>query len=154
MESVRASSGFTLIELMLVLGILTILAAIAIPTFRVYAERTETTEAIEGIRSLEKELELFRMEWKAYPSDLSALGLDDLADPWGNPYQFLNLSDGGTGSAGRARKDKFLVPINSTFDLYSMGPDGVSVPPLTANQSRDDIIRANDGGYVGVAADY
>jgi general secretion pathway protein G len=49
------------------------------------------------------------------------------------------------------RKDRFLVPINSDFDLYSMGKDGESVPPLTAQKSRDDIIRANDGAYIGPA---
>ena len=55
---------------------------------------------------------------------------------------------------GNARKDHSLVPINSDFDLYSMGPDGQSSPPLTARQSRDDIVRANNGNFVGVAADY
>jgi general secretion pathway protein G len=35
-----------------------------------------------------------------------------------------------------------------------MGPDGKTVAPLTAQDSRDDIIRANDGRYVGPAADY
>ena len=55
---------------------------------------------------------------------------------------------------GHARKDHSLVPINTDFDLYSMGPDGRSSPPLTAKASRDDIVRANDGAFVGVAADY
>jgi general secretion pathway protein G len=35
-----------------------------------------------------------------------------------------------------------------------MGPDGQSEPPLTAAESKDDIIRANDGGYVGPAFAY
>ncbi len=52
------------------------------------------------------------------------------------------------------RKDRFLVPLNSDFDLYSKGPDRKSVPPLTAEASRDDIIRANDGGYIGLASEY
>jgi general secretion pathway protein G len=49
------------------------------------------------------------------------------------------------------RKDRFLVPINTYYDLYSMGPDGQSQPPLTARVSRDDVIRANDGQYFGPA---
>ena len=52
------------------------------------------------------------------------------------------------------RKDHRLVPINSDYDLYSMGKDGRSVSPLTARHSHDDIIRANDGDYVGLAKDY
>ena len=52
------------------------------------------------------------------------------------------------------RKDRSLVPLNSTYDLYSMGKDGQSQPPLTAKASRDDIIRANDGSFYGIAEDY
>ena len=44
-----------------------------------------------------------------------------------------------------------MVPINTYFDLYSMGPDGQSVSPLTAKVSRDDIIYAHDGEYIGPA---
>jgi general secretion pathway protein G len=46
------------------------------------------------------------------------------------------------------------VPINSDFDLYSMGEDGKSSPPLTAKSSRDDIVRANNGAYYGYGRDY
>ena len=52
------------------------------------------------------------------------------------------------------RKDKKLVPLNSDYDLYSMGPDGESKPPLTAKASKDDIVRANDGEFVGLAERY
>jgi len=52
------------------------------------------------------------------------------------------------------RKDHNLVPLNTDYDLYSMGPDGNSVGPLTAKASRDDIIRANNGSYIGPAANY
>jgi len=46
------------------------------------------------------------------------------------------------------------VPINSDYDLYSKGPDGLSLKPLTAAPSRDDIVRANNGSFIGIAADY
>ncbi len=58
------------------------------------------------------------------------------------------------GGIGGARKDRFLVPINSDFDLYSMGKDGQSVGPLTAQKSHDDVIRANDGSYYGLASNF
>ena len=80
--------------------------------------------------------------------------MDDMRDPWDNPYEYLNVQSNAPGTKGKRRKDKNLVPINSDYDLYSCGPDGVSVPPLTAMASRDDIIRANNGAFVGVAADY
>ena len=65
-----------------------------------------------------------------------------MTDPWGHAYQYTSHTDGST--RGSWRKDKNIVPINSDFDLYSMGKDGTSVPPLTAQASRDDIVRAND----------
>lgn len=63
-------------------------------------------------------------------------------------------SSGGGGGGAQPRKDRFLVPINSDYDLYSVGPDGASAAPLTAATSRDDIIRASDGAYVGVAVNF
>ena len=79
------------------------------------------------------------------------MGLPIPLDPWGNPYQYLVYT---STNKGQQRKDKFLVPLNPTYDLYSMGKDGQSVPPLTAKVSQDDIVRADDGGFVGLAAAY
>ncbi len=53
-----------------------------------------------------------------------------------------------------ARRDRFLVPINTYYDLYSVGKDGASVAPLTAGPSKDDIVRANDGGFIGLGRLY
>ena len=75
-----------------------------------------------------------------------------MLDPWGNAYVYLSFE--GLRGLGRMRKDKNLVPVNSDFDLYSMGPDGRTALPFTAAASRDDIVRANDGGYVGKAENY
>jgi general secretion pathway protein G len=52
------------------------------------------------------------------------------------------------------RKDKFLFPLNTDYDLFSLGPNGVTRPSLGETFSLDDVIRANDGGYFGLAADY
>ena len=86
-----------------------------------------------------------------YPDDLSELGFPNTTDPWGNPYQYTKVE--GTPQ-GQLRKDRFMVPVNSDFDLYSMGPDGRSSTPFTAARSRDDIVRANDGGYVGTVENF
>jgi general secretion pathway protein G len=58
---------------------------------------------------------------------------------------------GGDDGLDKPRKDRFLVPINSDYDLYSMGPDGESKRNLNTPVSRDDVIRARDGAYIGVA---
>jgi general secretion pathway protein G len=59
--------------------------------------------------------------------------------------------DKGGGPGEKPRKDRWLKPINSDYDLYSMGRDGESKPNLSAKASRDDIVRANDGEFVGLA---
>jgi general secretion pathway protein G len=55
---------------------------------------------------------------------------------------------------GKPRKDHQLHPINTDYDLYSVGKDGKSTETLASNISKDDIIRANDGGYVGLVSNY
>ena len=54
----------------------------------------------------------------------------------------------------KPRKDRFLKPITSDYDLYSMGPDGKTKENLNAKESMDDIVRASEGAYVGLAADF
>jgi general secretion pathway protein G len=114
-------------------------------------DRANTAKAIQEIRALEIDITTYYAGSGTFPPDLATIGRDTMLDPWGNPYQYLPL---GLGPPGQARKDRFLVPVNSDYDLYSMGPDGASQAPFTAHASRDDIVRANDGGYVGLAADY
>ena len=147
----RALRGFTLLEILFALAITAILAALAIPAFRGYQEKARATHAIVHMKSIEQEIGAYLAAAGTLPQSLADVGMHTLLDPWGNPYQYTNL---GTAPPGAARKDKFLVPINSDFDLWSMGPDGRSVPPLTANASRDDVIRANDGTFYGLASAY
>lgn len=62
--------------------------------------------------------------------------------------------DHPVGGVGGARKDRFLVPINSDFDVYSMGKNLDSVAPLNPPKSQDDVIRASDGGFYGLARNF
>ena len=55
---------------------------------------------------------------------------------------------------GIPRQDRFLRPINRDFDLYSMGRDGTTASNLADQESLDDVIRANEGTYVGSAEEY
>jgi general secretion pathway protein G len=52
------------------------------------------------------------------------------------------------------RRDQFLFPLNTDYDLFSLGPDGRSASSLSNPLSLDDVIRANDGGFFGTAASY
>jgi general secretion pathway protein G len=109
-------------------------------------------KAVGDIHAIGTDIEGYELINRVYPRTLADIGYGNFNDPWGNPYQYLNFA--GAQGKGKMRKDRFLVPINTFFDLYSMGPDGSSVAPLTAKASQDDIIWANDGDYVGPASNY
>lgn len=134
------------------MAIAAVLLAIAVPAYKNYREQARIAQAKTDIAAMSAIVAAFQQDARAYPDTLADAGLGNMLDPWGNPYGYLNLSD--KKGHGQARKDHSLVPINTDFDLYSMGPDGRSAPPLTAQHSRDDIVRANNGAFIGVAADY
>jgi general secretion pathway protein G len=149
--------GFLLIELAIVFAILGTLAAIAIPNYLKYRSKAQMALVVTEIRVLEKEIENYAGEHGNYPGSLDDIGMGQIKDPWGNPYQYLKIAGEDfkdKGKVTKPRKDHFLVPVNSDFDLYCMGPDGDSSAPFTAKASRDDIVRANDGAYVGLASEY
>jgi general secretion pathway protein G len=145
-------AGFTVIEMMIVIAIVVTLASLALPAYSNHVYEAQKVRAMEEIRTMESEIREYKVQRNSLPDSLNDIGRGALRDPWGNPYQYLNITT--MKGNGEARKDRFLVPLNSDFDLYSMGKDGRSTGPLTAKISRDDILRANDGGYVGLASEY
>lgn len=147
----RDVAGVTIIELAVVLLLIGLLVAIARPLYRGYHERALIAGAVNGIEEIALAAKAFENEYNNPPLRLEQLGKQFERDPWGQAYQYLNVNDPTPGTQGQRRKDHNLVPINSDFDLYSVGPDGQSQPPLTAPTSRDDVIRARNGGYLGVA---
>jgi len=144
-------SGFTLLELMLALALIGVLGAIALPSYHNVVDRANRNQAIADIGQLSLKLYRYQTNRGAFPGDLNGAGAGDWFDPWGRPYVYLDLTN---AKKGKARKDKNLNPINTDFDLYSVGRDGRSSAALTAKASRDDIIRANNGTFIGLAADY
>ncbi|MFT6367893.1 MAG: general secretion pathway protein G [Halioglobus sp.] len=148
----RSQKAFSIIEMMIVVAIVGVLSGVAVPAYQEYISRSESYETQLDMTSISIELDDFLLENNRLPNSLVEIGRGLSVDSWGNPYQYLNIAS--AKGNGKLRKDKNLVPINTDYDLYSMGPDGQSVSPLTAKSSKDDIIRANDGAYYGIAADY
>ena len=147
----RQSKAFTTIELLIAVAILGVSAAIAIPIYNEYKVKLNNAIAITDIVNIQVVVESYYQAKDTYPTSLTDVNMNLLLDPWGNFYVYLDLAG---APIGQMRKDQALVPINSDFDLYSMGPDGASVAPLTAMASRDDIVRANNGSFIGIASDY
>ena len=122
----RSSAGFTLIEVMVVVVILGILAAVVVPKIMDNPEKARITKAKQDIRAMESALDLYKLDNYTYPT--TDQGLDALAskpggtpepknykdggyvrkvplDPWQNPYQYLNPG------------------ANADIDIFSLGPD-------------------------------
>ena len=106
--------GFTLIEVMVVVVILGILAAIIVPKVMDRPDTARLVKAQSDIRALESALNLYKLDNFDYPSTDQGLEslvpkyIDRLAnDPWGNPY--LYLSPG----------------LHGDMDVYTLGADGL-----------------------------
>lgn len=112
----KSNAGFTLIEVMVVVVILGILAAVVVPRIMDKPDEARITKARSDIRAIESALDLYRLDNFVYPS--TDQGLEALVskpagspeaknwkaggylarmptDPWGNPYQYLNPGSHG-----------------------------------------------------------
>jgi general secretion pathway protein G len=148
------ATGFQLVELLLAIAIVGVLVSIAYPSYVEYRDRANNAAAMTDIAIIAEAIERFYIQYQRFPDSLAEAGMGGILDPWGNPYRYLRISGGGIKGKASLRKDKSLVPVNSDYDLYSMGKDGASLPPFTAKASHDDIVRANNGRYIGLAAGY
>jgi general secretion pathway protein G len=148
----KYSSGFTVVELLIVMAIILTVASIAIPDLVSAIDLARVARAVSEIHTFEDAITDYDVINGQYPDTLADVGYGGYLDPWGNPYEYLNHAT--MKGNGKARKDRFLVPLNSDYDLYSVGKDGQSVSPITAKASQDDVIRASDGSYDGLASQF
>ena len=122
------SAGFTLIEIMVVVVIIGLLAAVILPNVFGNVERAQVAKAKGDIQAIETALTMYKLDNYKYPS--TDLGLQSLVqrpndatvrnyreggyikrvsnDPWGNPYQYV-----------------FPGTRGQDYDLFSFGADGV-----------------------------
>jgi general secretion pathway protein G len=165
----NGSQGYSLVELLIVVAIIATIAAMAVPYYSEMVNAAYVVAAMGDIKKIQFDIECYYVANGVFPESLAAARIEDLHDPWGEHYQYLRIAGaqddgekgkgggkggGGGGTPKGARKDKNLHPLNSDFDLYSKGRDRDSKLPLTAQSSRDDVIRANNGGFIGLAENY
>lgn len=120
-----ASRGFTLIEIMVVLVIMGVLAALVVPNLMERPDQARATAARQDVGAVMQALKLYRLDNGEYPSGPQGLRaliekpsagrppanwhkyLERLpTDPWGRPYQYLNPG------------------ANGEIDVFSLGADG------------------------------
>ena len=147
--SENPSAGFSILELLVVTVIIGTLSTMVAPSLQRAREQAQVGAAAIEIRVIEAELAIYFEINFALPVSLAAIDRAGMVDPWGYPYIYVVV----TGPGG-SHKDKFMVPLNTDYDLYSVGADGASVAPLSAAKSQDDVIRALNGGFVGLASNF
>lgn len=126
-RSLRTMRGFTLIEVLVVVVILGILAAVVVPNIMGAPDEARIAKAKQDIRQIESALQMYRLDNFNYPS--TQQGLEALVskpsgdppannwrpggylrklpkDPWGNPYQYLSPG------------------VHGEYDVFSLGADG------------------------------
>ncbi len=144
----------SLLELLVTLVIMSLLFTLSVPAYTGFVNRAKVARAIGEIAAFDVEIERFRLNNNdRIPNNLAELPVAVPSDPWGRNYQYLNIVAAGAGK-GAFRKDGKLNPLNTDYDLYSMGADGDSKGPLSAKASRDDIVRASNGAFIGLGEDY
>lgn len=141
-------------ELMTTLAVIGLFFAIALPGYTAILERQNVSRARVDLLNIASLIERYRSIRFELPESLDELGSDLPKDPWGRDYQYLSFDSPAPGTQGKIRKDHNLHPLNTEFDLYSLGKDGESRAPLTARASHDDVIYARDGHFVGLAEDF
>ena len=121
----RAARGFTLIEIMVVVVILGILAALIAPNVISRIDDAQGTKVQQDIRAIESALKLYRLDSFRYPT--SQEGLDALVTPPQDPGQ--KWPEGGY--LDHSPKDPWDRPYvyeqpgkNGSFDIYTLGRDG------------------------------
>lgn len=144
--------AFSLVEALVVCALISTLASLAVGIYVSALKRARVTRAIADLRNIDIDVRAYQVRFGRYPVVLTEVRMPIPIDPWGNPYVYTDLSQ--PGSRGRARKDGRLNPINSDFDLYSIGEDRRTAAPLTAPMSKDDVIRARDGAFLGLASEF
>jgi len=125
-NKMKKQSGFTLLEVMVVVVIIGLLASFVVPNLLGNKEKADQQKAITDIVSLENALDMYKLDNSVYPT--TDQGLDALVskpsspeprnyrdggyikrlpnDPWGNEYQYLSPGD------------------NGTIDIFTLGADG------------------------------
>ena len=145
--------GFTLVELVIALAIIGVLSALTLNQYLAYIERVRMARAVIEMKDITAQLDPIAYEGGTLPTSLGAIGFGGRKDPWGRRYVYLKIR-GVPAARSRSRKDQFLVPLNTDYDMYSMGKDGLSQPRISVPVSLDDVIRVNDGAFLGLAAKY
>ena len=150
----KAYRGFTFLEIVVVIIIAALIVGSAFPAYMYLIDSARNRKAVQDIRDMADDIDRFWRLNKRYPTDLAEIFDQTPQDPWGINYQYLIIWNSPNPGSLPVRTDINLERLNSDYDLYSMGSDTVSLTPITEPTSRDDIVRADNGDFIGLVIDF
>ena len=172
----RRQMGLTLMKLLFIMAIIGLISGIAIPFYFGQVEKARVIKAIAQLDNLQLEIANFELNHNRLPDTLQEIRSKGPNDPWGNPYRYLNFATleedseaeeespkkkkkkkgkkSPTEAEDVRRRDLYDELLNSEYDLYSCGKDGQSAASITEKLSDDDIVRGQDGNYIGLASQF
>jgi general secretion pathway protein G len=142
--------AFTFIELIITISIIGVLCGIAAPIYADFKYRSQLEIAKAIIREIESGINVYYIRYGTYPATLDDAMQVVPLDPWGYPYQYVSSQDPTWSS--KYRVDRNMQPLNTDYDLYSIGMDGQTNRNLAAMVSLDDVLRAGNGAFTDLAA--
>ena len=141
-KHVATNKGFTLVELIMVIALIGVLATMSLPLYTNYKEKAKIAAAISDIGVISNEITAYALD-RNYnkPQTLAEIGRDKFLDPWKKNYEYR---------PNAVLKDEFGVFLNEqSFDIFSMGKDGLTADVGGVPETKDDVSRMGDGTYVG-----
>ena len=139
LSRISGSKGFTLVELLMVIAIIGIISTLAIPSYSNYRDRARSRRAQSEIRTLGTEITGYILDKQTNPPGLADINRANYRDPWQRLYIYNTVP---------AMQDPVFNKLNTDYDLYSTGKDGLSAAAWADPTSKDDIARFNNGSFV------
>ncbi len=123
----RVRSGFTLIELVVVIVILAILAAVIVPRFFGRTEDAKVSNAITTVKTLDSAIDMYNADTSSFPPNLEALINNPQVKGWNGPY-LKNQTNVPLDPWGHTYVYKHPGDGNRDYDIASAGPDDKNAP--------------------------
>lgn len=144
-----------MIEILIVIAIIGILLSVANPAYQNLMDKRDFTKTTQSMLAIQTAIDNFYIRNNRFPVSLEEIDMEEFTDAWGTRYFYINMSNYNKKISDiKVRRDKKLKPVNSDYDLYSAGKDTLTKAPFTAAVSHDDIVRCNNGRFLGYARDY
>jgi len=92
--------GFTLLEVIIATTIMAVISMISASAYTGYIETTKVSQAVSQIKTLSFLIDNYALDNDEYPENLLDIGNENLKDPWGNSYIYLNLKNNNQNNDG------------------------------------------------------